>query len=879
MALSAGTRLGPYEILARIGAGGMGEVYRARDSRLGRVVAVKLLAAHLAASSEVRKRFEREARTVSQLSHPNICAIYDVGREGDLDYLVMEHLEGETLAERLVRGPMSLDALLKCAAEIAAALDRAHTAGIVHRDLKPGNVMLTASGTKLLDFGLARILEPEIPDQKSLAATATGPLTEQGTILGTLAYMAPEQLEGRPADPRADVFAFGALVYEMATGRAAFAGDSRAALMVSVLSTEPPPISRLAPLTPPSLERLVRICLSKSPAERWQSMHDVSLQLRHLPESDAGLPPPPQKRLSPLRAAIPWIVAAGLAAALAATLLTRSRPAAAPAGAARLWIAPPAGGQFFTSVETRAYAFSPDGSELAFVAAAKDARPQIWLRSLAGFDPRALAGTEGASSPFWSPDGGSLAFFAGGKLLRVELGRHVVVPLCDVPGGIGYAGTWGADGVILFAPVQGDAIYRLAPGSEKAAPIVKADPARGISRVTWPWFLPDGKSFLYSARHPGGEGTLMVSRPGRPPQALAPGRSDTQYVDPGLLVFVRDGTLLAQKFDAATMALSGEPSAIAESVAYFLSTGGAFFGTSRSGAVAYQPEEDSSRLVWFDRAGRSVQKIGPAGYQSVSISSDGQRVLIDRREPRRGTLNLWMLDRERGIETRLTSTPDTSCCPVWLPDGKSFLYSAVHGASPRIYRREIGTGHEEPLMPVGGFQMARDVSRDGRLLLWVERTRGAFQLRTLALADPSRTVTALTDSSFRHDGGRFSPSGRHILFTSDESGRHEAYIAPIEAIGDKLRISSEGAWKVRWSRDGGEVFYCSFDGKLFSVPVRTEPSLSAGKPVALFALPERGWDDFDVAPDGKSFLAVVPEQVSGELPIRVVLNWPAELPR
>jgi Tol biopolymer transport system component len=878
MALTAGTRLGPYEILARIGAGGMGEVYRARDGRLGRVVAVKLLAAHLAATPEVRKRFEREARTVSQLSHPNICAIYDVGREGDLDYLVMEHLEGETLAERLVRGPMPLGTLLTCAAEIAAALDRAHTAGIVHRDLKPGNVMLTASGTKLLDFGLARILEPEMTDQKSLAETATGPLTEQGTVLGTLAYMAPEQLEGRPADQRADVFAFGALVYEMATGRAAFGGDSRAALMVSVLSAEPPPISRLAPLTPASLERLVRVCLSKAPAERWQSMHDVSLQLRHLPEGE-GAPPAVSAPRPGFRVAIPWL-AALLAAALAASFFLRPRPAATPAAAVRLSIAPPPGGQFVTSLESRSYAFSPDGNELAFVAAAKDARPQLWLRSLSAFDLRPVPGTEGARSPFWSPDGASIGFFAAGKLHRADLSRGVVVPLCEVPAGIGYAGTWGADGMILFASVQGDAIYRIAVGREKPEPLVKTDPAKGITRVTWPWFLPDGKSFLYSARHPSGEETLMVSRPGRPPAELGPGRSDTQYVNPGFLVFVRDGTLLAQKFDATTMTFSGEPTAIAESVVYFLSTGGALFATSKNGAVVYQPLRDSSHLVWFDRAGQSLQKIGPAGYLSVSISPDGRRVLLDRAEPQRGNYNLWTLDRERGVETRLTSTPETSCCPVWLPDGKSFLYSAVQGSNPRLYRRELATGREEPLLPSGGgFQMARDVSRDGNLLLWIERTRGGFQLRTLPLTGPSRTVTALTNSAFRHEGGRFSPSGRHILFLSDESGRFEAYVAPLDALGEKLRISTGGAQGVRWSRDGKEVFYISADQRLFSAAVRTEPLLSAGKPEALFSLPERGWTDFDVSPDGRSFLAVVPEQVSGELPVRVVLNWPSEATR
>ncbi|MDQ6891151.1 MAG: protein kinase [Acidobacteriota bacterium] len=875
MTLGSGTRLGPYEILAPIGAGGMGEVYRARDTRLQRTVAIKVLSSKLAASEEIRRRFEREARTISQLSHPHICAVYDVGREGDVDFLVMEHLEGETLSARLARGALPVAEVLRYAAEVADALDRAHRAGIVHRDLKPGNVMLTASGAKLLDFGLARILEPDEVDQKSVAETATGPLTERGAVLGTLAYMAPEQLEGHPADTRADVFAFGAVLYEMASGRPAFGGDSRAALMVSILSADPPPISRSAPLTPSSLESLVRICLSKSPSDRWQSMHDVSLQLRHLPEaaalSPALRPPPASRRL------LPWSIAAGLAAALAALLLFRRVPAAAPPGAIRLSIPPPPGGQFVGSVESRPYAFSPDGRELAFVGAGKDTSPQIWLRSIASFDAKPLAGTEGARSPFWSPDGSSIGYFGRGKLLRVDRSRGVVVPMCEIPAGIGYAGSWGADGVIVFASVQGDAIYRLARGAEKPEPVLKADPARGVTRVTWPWFLPDGRTFLYMARHPNGDGSLMASRPGQAPVKLGPGKSDTQYVDPGLLVFVRDGTLLAQRFDAATLTLSGEAAAIAESVVYFVSTGGALFATSRDGALAYQPEGDANRLVWFDRSGRSLQTIPSAGYLNVSISPDGQRVLFDRIEPGRGNYNLWILDRERGIETRVTSSSDTSCCPVWLPDGKSLIYSAVHGASPRLYRRELGSGREEPLMAAGGFQVARDVSRDGRLLLWGERTRGAFQLRTFALTDPSHAVTSLTDTSFRYDGGRFSPSGRHVLFESDESGKREVYLAPLDAMGEKLRISSEGAGLVRWSRDGSEVFYVSTDDRLFSVPVRTEPTLSAGKPTLLFQLPPRGWNGFDVAPDGKSFLAVVPERVGGEQPVRVVLHWPAEL--
>jgi Tol biopolymer transport system component len=878
MALPAGTRLGPYEILASIGAGGMGEVYRARDSRLGRTVAVKLLAPHLAASPEVRLRFEREARTVSQLSHPNICAVYDVGRQGDLDYLVMEHLEGETLAARLAGGPMPLDDLLRCAAEIADALARAHAAGVVHRDLKPGNVMLTSTGTKLLDFGLARIVEPESSPGRSAAETAARSLTDQGAVLGTLAYMAPEQLEGKPADARADVFAFGAVVYEMATGRAAFEGTSRAALMVSVLSSDPPPLSRVAPLTPPSLERIVRVCLSKTPAARWQSMHDVALQLRNIPKTEAAVASSSiQARPSAGRRILPWLTSALLAAGLAAAFLLRPRPPAGPSPV-RLALPPPPGKAFSATIEARSYAFSPDGQRLAFVAAGSGAPRQIWIRPLASFEARPLAGTEGGASPFWSPDGRSIAFFAAGKLSLLDVARGTVLALCDVPAGIGYAGTWGAEGVILFASVQGDAIYRISRAGEKPEILVRSDLAAGNSRVSWPWFLPDGRRFLYDARHPDGSATLMLGRPGKPSKPLATINSDAQYVDPGFVVFVRDGTLLAQKFDLSTEALVGEPAPVADPVVYFQATAGALFGTSRTGAVVYQSARDTMRLMKFDRSGAALPKLEPAAYLNVAISGDGRRALFDRQEPRTGTFNLWMLDAERGTEVRLTSAPDTRCCPVWLPDGKSFFYSGVHGASPQIFRRDLATGREESFLPPGGFQAALDVSRDGSLLLWAERIRGGFQLRTLALTGPSRTVTALTNTSFNHQGGSLSPSGKYVVFASNESGGFEGYVAPIAAIGEKTRLSSGGAFKPFWSRDGREIFYISGDNQLMSVPVSTEPELSIGKPEALFKIPRR-WTSFEAAPDGRSFFAVVEEQSADELPLHVVLNWPGELPR
>ena len=497
----------------------------------------------------------------------------------------MEHLEGETLSARLARGPMPLDALVRHAAEIADALDCAHRAGIVHRDLKPGNVMLTASGAKLLDFGLARVLEPASEDAMRMAMTASGPPTEEGTVLGTLAYMAPEQIEGKPADTRADVFAFGAVLYEMATGRPAFTADSRAGLIVSVLAGNPSPISGLAPSTPPALERMVRVCLARDRESRWQSMHDVALQLRAI--GDAVRDPRGPSARGRRTAGGPDLDtldhggrSRGRARRRSPFPAEESRPTAArdpPRGPAARGhpVRPVARGEVARLLPRR------KGARVHRRRAGK--APEIWVRPLSSFDARPLPGTERASSLFWSPDGASIAFFVRGKLQRLDLAGGVPVPLCEMPAGIGYAGTWGADGQILFASVQGDAIYRLNQSGGKPEPFIKADPAHGITRVTWPWFLPDGRGFLYHARHPASSGSLMVSTPGAAAKDVMPVVSDVQYVDPGFLVFVRDGTLLAQRFDPARMAVSGQPFAIADSALYFFSTGGAAFATSADG--------------------------------------------------------------------------------------------------------------------------------------------------------------------------------------------------------------------------------------------------------------------------------------------------------
>ncbi|HLN58315.1 MAG TPA: protein kinase, partial [Thermoanaerobaculia bacterium] len=561
MTLAAGSRLGPYEIQAAIGAGGMGEVYRARDTRLERTVAVKVLPEHLTSNEDLRQRFEREAKTISQLSHPHICALYDVGREGDRDFLVMEYLEGETLAARLDKGALPSEQLLRYGIEIADALDKAHRQGIVHRDLKPGNVMLTKTGVKLLDFGLAKFQagarEKAISEVSRLAtqAQASQPLTERGTVLGTFQYMAPEQLEGGEADSRSDIFAFGAVLYEMATGRKAFSGKSQASLIGSILRDDPASVNEIAPMTPPALNRVIKTCLAKDPEDRFQTAHDAKLQLQWIAEggSQAGLPAPVAARRKS-RERLAWGVAA--AAIVAAVLfgagyVRRAPPKASPI---RFEIPTPEGVTLIDAPK-----ISPDGKLLAFNASDSSGRSRIWVRPLSALTAQPLAGTEGAARPFWSPDSRFLGFFADGKLKKIEVSGGPPQKICDYP--TGADGSWSPAGIILFDGRAADPIQRVSAEGGTPAVVVKADASRKETAVGWPEFLPDGRHFLYMAQGQKTEDhTYRIgSLDSTESRALASAQSLVTYAPPGHLLFVRESTLVAQPFDAKAMKTTGEP--------------------------------------------------------------------------------------------------------------------------------------------------------------------------------------------------------------------------------------------------------------------------------------------------------------------------------
>jgi len=870
MPIEIGARLGPYAIQSIIGAGGMGEVYRARDTRLDRTVAIKVLPAHLSSDAHLRERFAREARAISSLNHPNICTLHDIGQDNGVDFLVMEHLEGETLADRCSRGSLSLREGLPVAIQIADALDKAHRSGITHRDLKPGNIMLTKAGAKLLDFGLARSAPARTGATAPGSPTLRPALTEQGAIVGTLQYMAPEQIASGTADALSDLWALGCVLYEMFAGRAAFEGASQAALIAAIMSAEPPPASSLTP----ALDRLIRNCLVKDPQRRWQSAFDVVLELEAIAdgavESAPGVGTKRTSRLGFATAAVVAVAASGAAAAW----LGLNGGALAPE--VRFEISPPLGSEFLLqNVENVPLAVSPDGSTFAFVAVGADRVSRIWMRPVAASEAEPLPGTEGATSIVWSPDGRSLAFFGGGKLQRLDLPNGAPVTICDVARGVGFAGSWGPEGEILFAPVTGDAIYRVAATGGSAETILQPDRGRREARIGWPRFLPQGGGFLYLARTDGPQMSLMWAQPGIEPVAVAPMGSRFELIEPDRLVFVEDGALLSQRIDFGAGRLVGTPVRIAPAVGYFLSSGWAGFATSRGGSLIFFTKDTSTRLLWVDRSGRPEGEATKRGeYLDLALSPDARSLVTARTQQETGTYDVWLMDLERNVETRLTSSPDADFAAQWLPDGKGIIYSNVRGYAPKMIRRNLGTGAEDVLLPNEIFQEASDVSSDGRQVAYLERSRGGgFQAWTLQLQDDRRPAALFNTDSHQSDV-RFSPSGAFVALLSDESGESEAYVVSLANPSDKTRLSQHGATYLRWRRDGREILFLTPAGEMISVPVQTQPTLELGSPTTLFALPEgTRWSGFDVTRDGQRLLALELLTPGGAQPASVILNW------
>ncbi len=880
MFLEKGARLGPYEILSPLGTGGMGEVYKARDTRLDRVVAVKVLLERHAEDRAMLERFEREARAISTLAHPSICTLHDMGEHEGTHYLVMEYLEGETLAARLARGPLPLDEVLELGAAIAGALAAAHGSGVVHRDFKPGNIMLTKAGPKLLDFGLAK-LHAASQGLVDLGAqeTTSGPLTEQGAILGTLQYMAPEQLLGLEADARSDIFALGCVLYEMVTGRRAFAGESQASVIGAILHQEPVPLASLQPLTPPGLERLVRACLVKDRDARWHSAADLARELtwiRETPTTEGAEAPASRSGL--VRWA-PWALAAAAIVAAATVLIgfvSRSTPerpddflfSVAPPGRLAFGVG--------SAPTQRNYALSPDGRTLVMVAGNASGRNVLWVRSLQALSTRALTDTEGASSPFWSPDGQWIGFFSGGKLEKIQAAGGAPVTLCDASG-FSLSGTWGSRGQILFAQVVDTDISRVSAAGGTPIPVVKAAGDREEWSLCWPKFLPDGRHFLYVGRSDRARGSYVAigdSETG----TTAPLLSDSsfaEYAAGGYVVSVREGTLLAQPFDAHALRLTGEARPVVPDVLHHAFTGLGSFSVSRGGVLAWQDAPGLARLVWFDRHGRVLGTVGtPGNYEELRLSPDGKQMALSQTDSRTGTKGLWIADVTTGLLRRFSFGGGDDQSPAWSPDGRTLAYtSASMRFAPRLREAALDGGAPVDLSAVRFPQLFVDWSQDGRFLCYSEvhgETRGDIWVLDLTGQQKTRPLFA---TEFDENQPQFSPDGRWVAFTSDESGSYEVYLAPFSGAGERARISNSGGSRPRWRSDGRELFYVSGDGSLMVVAMRLGPKAEAGPPQSLFAPDPAGWRDYDVVADGTRFLFIVNATESRSGLINVTTNW------
>jgi serine/threonine protein kinase len=873
----------------------MGEVYKARDTRLERTVAVKVLPQHLSASPEVRQRFEREAKTISSLSHPHICALYDVGNQDGVEYLVMEFLEGETLTERLLKGALPAEQVLRYGIEMADALDKAHRQGIVHRDLKPGNIMLTKSGVKLLDFGLAKAVAPvsSTSGLSVLPTQAGASLTQEGTILGTFQYMAPEQLEGKEADVRTDIFAFGAVLYEMATGQKAFSGRSQASLIGAIMHTEPPPVSTVQPMTPPALDRVVKTCLAKDAEDRFQTAHDVKLQLQWIAEGGSlvGLPAPVAARRKS-RERIAWLAAAvATLAALGLAFLTLSRPRE-PARMVATSILPPEKTAFV--FDGGPMALSPDGRRLAFVAPSSDGRNLLWVRPLNAVSAQPLAGTDGATYPFWSPDSRFLGFFAGTKLKKIDASGGPPQSLCDAPNGRG--GTWNRGGAIVFSPSARDPLQRVSSAGGAAAPVTEFDSSKQEFSHRFPAFLPDGRHFLFLAQRVGAGDQnppeiCVGSLDSKERRLLVRASSNAIYAPPsegaaqGHILFTRERTLLAQAFDAKRLRLTGEPFPVGEQVQYFGAFGFGVFSASENGSIAYQSGGSGglSQLAWFDRAGKQIEVVGaPAEYVRLRLSHDGRRVALDINDPQTGRLDIWIYDLSRKVLTRLTFELANNIFPVWSPDDGRIVFSSSRKGLLGLYQKaSSGTGTDEALFSQEtSVKIPSDWSQDGRFLVYHAidtRSKTGWDLWVFSVEEKKPFLFLSTPAT--DNMARFSPDRRWLAYQSDESGRTEVYVQSFPARGGKWQISTNGGAQPIWSRSGKELFYVAPDGKLLAVGVTAGASgFEAGTPQALFETRMKsalGWR-YDVSTDGRFLINTVLGETRAN-PITLVQNWAAEL--
>jgi Tol biopolymer transport system component len=891
MAFEAGTRLGPYEILSALGSGGMGEVYRARDTRLDRIVAIKVLSSNVASTAEWRQRFAREARAVAALTHRNICALYDFGTDGGVDYLVMEYLEGQTLADRLLEGTLPAGEVWRYAIEIAGALEHAHRRGIVHADLKPANVMVTRDGVKLLDFGVARpvltaVGESDLPS----VARHSDSSTANFTLIGTLHYLAPEQLTANTADTRTDVFAFGALVYEMATRRKLFDADTRGGVLADILSPEPPSVLEREPVDPASLNRFIARCLEKSPDERWQDAHDAKAALELLFETDSAAPMRPLAVRASRREVVAWLVALVLLGA-AGISIAIARRAGNTAGASvspvRFEITAPADTSLFSGGGVMA--LSPDGRTLAMIATPRGANALLWIRPLDALAASPVSGTDGASQPFWSPDSRFIAFDADGKLKKVEVATGDVQTICDVDA---MAGTWNARDEILFKPTSGTGgIVRVSARGGRPVAVTTLETSRHEISHNWPSFLPDGRHFLYLvwSTQPEYAGVYVAAVDGRDRVRILSDISQAVYAQPGYVVFRRQQTVFAQPFDPRVRRLSGDPVPLASNIAFNPRTSRGVFSVSDSGVLAYR-SADGALLTWFDRTGVPQGTLGVAGAdRDPAISPDGKTVAVARLDPATATSDVWLIDALGNGARRFTFDPRDDASPVWSPDGSRVSFASHRSGKSEIFvRPSNGAAPEELLVSVPTFATPQHWSRDGMFLLFTRfDPRAGNDIWAVPLSGV-RNPFPLVESPAEQMFAQLSPSGRWLAYASNESGAWEVYVTGFRDRGAKRRISTRGGTEPKWRGDGRELYYLAADGRLMAADVQESANLDVRPPVPLFEThtvtpvgSSMGLIDsnqYDVAPDGRRFLVSTLPSGSTK-PITVLSNWPATLRR
>ncbi|MBI5170622.1 MAG: serine/threonine-protein kinase [Candidatus Eisenbacteria bacterium] len=910
MPLTPGTKLGPYEVVAPLGAGGMGEVYRAHDTRLGRDVAIKVLPAHLSADADVRARFEREAKAVAALNHPNICVLHDVGREGETDYLVMELVEGETLSQRLLKGALPPAEVLRLGAQIADALDRAHRAGVVHRDLKPGNVMITKSGAKLMDFGLARATASAGPVSASGATmaaltqhpTVASPLTAAGAIVGTFQYMSPEQLEGREADSRADIWALGCVLHEMATGQRAFDGRSQASLISAIMTAEPAPISQVAPLSPPALDRVVARCLAKDPDDRWQTARDLMHELRALGSgvtggsgistgsgvSGASGTHTAAVTTTSSRRHPTWHLALVAVAALVAGpfVLSRLLPGLGARGAAKqaFVLSAPMPPGLALSSSAGDIAVAPDGSAMVFVAADSLGETDLWYRPLGAGSARKLPGTTEAMLPFWSADGAQIGFFAGGKLRRVAVAGGSAQDICE--GGSGRGATWNRDGVILFTPAAEGPIFRVS--ADGGTPVAESvvDTARHEGGHRFPRFLPDGRHYFFTVTPSiQDQHDVYLGELGSPKRRLVLRCDGSPVWSPsGWLLYRRNGLVHGQRWDPRSCKFSGQPVPLVDAFQSQNLLGSNTVWLVGDDVLLTIPDRPADqRLAWVSRDG-SIEPIAGlpvGGWSGLSLSPDGSRVIGTRRQT--GTASsassdLWIADLARGSASRFTSQSGLTINPVWSPDGRTVYYSNNGSGVYEVFAKSVAASGAPAFVAKGkGLVLHPDcISPDGRTLVLETQspgTGGDLVLLRLGGGAPLEPLVATAADELE---ATLSPDGRWIAYSSNESGQKEIYVDAFPSLGARQLVSTQGGGSPTWSRDGRSLFWSAPTGSIWSVTVTPGERIGFGSP-ALWTAPKRPLLGWDVASDDRRLVAAVPSEGASRAEPRLIVNWRALL--